>query len=81
MAGSAFALALEQACRLSDIAPMPSIQDVERDASMSTQENLGWSFGLMTEGGAGGLQVPSHSCWMHAGLSSSHFHSCISYIS
>ena len=57
IAGAAFALALEQACKLNGTSPMPSIEVFERDASVSTQENLGWSFGLMSEKGSGGLQV------------------------
>lgn len=55
--GAAFALALEQACKLSSVLPMPSIKVFERDPSISTQENLGWSFGLKSDGGSGGLQV------------------------
>ena len=59
--GSAFALALEQACKLSNIVPRPSIKVFERDPSISTQENLGWSFGLKSEEGSGGLQVHAAS--------------------
>ncbi|KAK9864789.1 hypothetical protein WJX84_005645 [Apatococcus fuscideae] len=60
IAGAAFALALEQACKLNGISPMPSIEVFERDTTVATQENLGWSFGLMSEGGTGGLQAVRH---------------------
>ena len=40
ISGSVSALALEQACELSNIAPMPSFRIIEREARVSTQENL-----------------------------------------
>jgi 2-polyprenyl-6-methoxyphenol hydroxylase-like FAD-dependent oxidoreductase len=57
--GTAFALALEQACKARGISPMPIIKIFERDASPSARENLGYSFSLKQEGrsGPGGLQV------------------------
>lgn len=60
--GAAFALALEQACKISSVLSLPSIKVFERDPSISTQENLGWSFGLKSEDGSGGLQARARFC-------------------
>ena len=45
--GSAFALCLEQACKMRGINPMPIISIYERDANPSDRENLGYSFSVM----------------------------------
>ena len=45
--GSAFALCLEQACKMRGINPMPIISIYERDTSPSDRENLGYSFSVM----------------------------------
>jgi len=57
--GTAFALALEHACKARGITPMPVITIFERDATPTEREKLGYSFSLMQDGetGPGGLQA------------------------
>ncbi len=59
IAGTAFALALRQACVARGISPMPVIRIFEREASPTARENLGYAFSLMQDGktGPGGLQA------------------------
>lgn len=44
--GTAFVLALEQACKSRGISPMPIIKLFERDNSPFARENLGYSFSI-----------------------------------
>ncbi len=66
IAGTAFALALEQACRLHRISPMPVIQLFERDASATARAGLGYSFSLRDDSGLGGLTVGIHGLDTHS---------------
>ncbi len=61
IAGTAFALALEQACRLHRISPMPVIQLFERDASATARAGLGYSLSLRNDSGLAGLTVGANS--------------------
>lgn len=58
IAGTAFALALEQACDAKGIIPKPTITIYERDSDPSARGSLGYAFSIVDQGhGAGGLAV------------------------
>ena len=65
IAGTAFALALKQACKARGVSPTPIIKIFERDASPTARESLGYSFSLFQNGDdevSGGLAVSASNC-------------------